>query len=170
VIDDGIKVEGEIEFDTDPDDPGELPLTFDPEGAGIEVVQGATVFFADTFGSGGGGSTICEPQETEVPLLNNGPVGAAKGKARLRVKDDCDEDFRVEIEDLPLGNYDVVVGGVTRGSISVADVGGELEGDVEFDTDPDQPGEILLDFDPRGQLVEIVQSATVFLDRVFPAN
>jgi hypothetical protein len=171
VVDTGTKIEGQIEFDTDADEPGELPLTFDPEGATIEVVQGATVFFSDTFGSGGGGGgTICEPTETEVPLLNNGPVGSAKGKARLRVKDDCDEDFRVEIEDLPLGNYDVVVGGVTRGSIAVADVGGEAEGDIEFDTDPDQPGEVQLDFDPRGQLVEIVQSATVFLDRVFPSN
>lgn len=170
VIDNAGDIEGEIEFDTDPDG-GALPLGFDPNGKLIEVAQGATVFFSDTFGSGGtGGPTICEPTEDEVPLLNTGPVGSAKGKARFRVKDDCDEDFRVEIEDLPLGNYTLEVGGVVVGTISVVLTGGEAEGELEFDDDPDEPGELLLTFDPRGALVQVIQSGTVFLERVFPGS
>ena len=42
------------------------------------------------------------------------------------------------------------------------------EGEIEFDTDPDDPGELLLDFDPRGELIEIEQGGTVFLSRTFP--
>jgi len=37
-----------------------------------------------------------------------------------------------------------------------------------WDTDPDDPGEILLDFDPSGQPVEVRMGSTVILQRVFP--
>jgi len=171
VVDTGSGIEGQIEFDTDVDQPGELPLTFDPRGQTIDVVQGATVFFSDTFGAGGGGGgSTCTPTETEVPLLNVGPIGSAKGKARFRTQDDCDTDFRVEIEDLPLGTYDLVVAGAVRGTIDVVDTGIEVEGQIEFDSDPDEPGEVLLTFDPQGALVEIVQGGTVFLERSFPTT
>ena len=45
---------------------------------------------------------------------------------------------------------------------------GEPEGEIEFDTDPDEPGEVLLDFDPRGQLVEVRQGGVTYLSREFP--
>jgi hypothetical protein len=93
--------------------------------------------------------------------LNDGVIPQAKGKARFRVRDDCSEDFRVEIEDLPVGDYNLLVGGVNQGTITVTDTGGETEGEIEFDTDPDDPGELLLDFD-------IEQGGTVFLSRTFP--
>jgi hypothetical protein len=171
VVDTGLKIEGELEFDTDPDDPGEVLLTFDPRGQTLEVVQGATVYFSNVFdGTPTGGSSACTPTETELPLLNAGPDPDAKGKARFRVRDDCDLDFRVEIEDLPLGDYDLRVGGVSRGTITVVDTGLEIEGELEFDTDPNEPGEVLLTFDPRGALVEVSQGGTVFLSRVFDGS
>ena len=77
VVNAGTEIQGEIEFDTDPDEPGELPLTFDPRGKTLEVVQGATVFFSSTLGGGGGPGVCTPPTETEVPLLNVGPVGSA---------------------------------------------------------------------------------------------
>ena len=169
VVDTGFGIEGELEFDTDPDDPGEVMLDFDPTGAAVEVRQGATVFFASSFtGGGGGGGGSCTAEETEVPLLNTGADGDAKGKARYRLESDCDDDFRVEVENLPLGDYELRVGGVVQGTLTVALVDGEAEGELEFDNDPDEPGEVPLTFDPRGQLVEVVQGGTVYLDRVFP--
>jgi hypothetical protein len=74
----------------------------------------------------------------------------------------------VEIEKLPLGDYELVVGGIVRGSIPVVLVNGEPVGHIEFDTDPDEPGEILLTFEARGQLVEVRQGATVFLSVTMP--
>lgn len=169
VVDTGFGIEGELEFDTDPDDPGEVLLDFDPTGAAVEVRQGATVFFASSFtGGGGGGGGSCTAEETEVPLLNTGADGDAKGKARYRLESDCDDDFRVEVENLPLGDYELRVGGVVQGTLTVALVEGEAEGELEFDNDPDEPGEVPLTFDPRGQLIEVVQGGTVYLDRVFP--
>jgi hypothetical protein len=164
-------IEGELEFTTEPDEAGELFLDFDPAGALIEVEQNGTLFFSGIQGQAqpGGGTTACTPSEVELPLLNTGEIANAKGKARLRVRDDCDEDFRVEIEDVPLGDYDIRVGGVHRGTFTTANVGGEVEGQIEFDSNPDEPGELLLDFDPSGQLTEILDAGgDTILERDFP--
>jgi len=168
----GGEIEGEIEFTTEPDEVDEFFLDFDPSGALIEVTQGGTLFFSGIQGQaqqGGGGTTACTPSEVELPLHNTGVIAKAKGDARLRVRDDCDEDFRVEIEDIPAGDYDILVGGVNRGTITAVNTGSEVEGQIEFDNDPDEAGEFLLDFDPRGQLIEIVNGgATTILERDFP--
>jgi len=168
----GGMIEGEIEFTTEPDEEGELFLDFDPSGALIEVAQGGTLFFSGIQGQaqpGSGGTTACTPSELELPLHNTGVIADAKGDARLRVRDDCDEDFRVEIEDVPAGDYDILVGGVNRGTITAVNTGSEVEGQIEFDSDPDEPGELLLDFDPSGQQIEIVDGgATAILERDFP--
>ena len=105
--------------------------------------------------------------EIEVELTNTGVFVEASGDARLRPREDR-TDFRVEIEDLPLGTYQLHVGGIKRGDIAVTLIDGEHEGEIEFDTDPDDPGEVLLDFDPRGQLIEVSQGGTVDLSRTFP--
>jgi hypothetical protein len=159
-------VEGEIEFDTDPDDPGDVLLDFDPTGAAVEIRQGATTFLTGSAGTPGGGT--CDPVDVEPDLESSGAIGSAKGKARFRQETDCDRDFRVEIEDVPLGDYELRVGGIPRGTITVALVAGEPEGDIEFDNDPDQPGELLFTFDPRGQLVEVLAGPTVILSLAYP--
>ena len=167
VIDDGLgNVEGEVEFDTDPDEPGELLLDFDPVGQTVEVKQGATVFLASTVGAPGPGS--CEAIDVEPDMTSTGADPDADGKARLRQETDCDRDLRVQIEDVPVGSYELLVGGIVRGSILVVDDAGDIEGEIEFDDDPDQPGELLLDFDPRGQLIEVRQGASVFLTITLP--
>ncbi len=168
VTDTGGETKGEIEFDTEPDDPGEILLDFYPRGKINEIERGGEIFFSDDFNTTTVPPTACTFEETEVSLLNDGTVPQAKGKARFRMRDDCSEDFRVEIEDLPVGDYNLLVGDVNRGTITVTNTGGETEGEIEFDTEPDDPGEILLDFDPRGKIIEIEQGGTVFLSRAFP--
>jgi hypothetical protein len=159
---------GEIEFSDTGDDADELPLTFDPYGALIEVKQGATVILTGAALAGGGGGNVCTPDEDLIDLVRVGPDPDAKGDARHRVLDDCDRDFRVEIEDLPDGSYDLFVGGFDRGDIEVVDVGGEHQGEIEFHTDPSEVGKQLLSFDPRGQTIEVRQGATTFLSVSFP--
>ncbi len=168
VVDVAGETEGELEFDTDADEAGELPLDFDPVGQLVEVRQGTTVYFSNVVGAPGGPGT-CGEAFDEPDLDNVGPDGDADGKARFRQELDCDRDFRVEAEDLPVGAYEVVVGGIVRGTLTVVDLGGGvIEGDLEFDNEPDQPGELLLDFDPRGLVVEVRQGATVFLSVTMP--
>ncbi|MFQ5514975.1 MAG: hypothetical protein ACE5FG_11115 [Myxococcota bacterium] len=180
----GGQVQGQIEFDTSPS-AGEILLNFTVDLGTIEIRANApaavpgdpcpstTLLFAGG-GAGGPPPATCEFLDTEVPLLNVGPDSDAKGKARLRMDTDCDRDFRVEIENLPAGDYDLRVGGILRGTLAVAfDAStGEIQGEIEFDNDPDQPAEVPFpaDMDPRGQDVEIVQGTTVFLARGFPSE
>jgi hypothetical protein len=168
VVDVAGQNKGELEFTSEPGEVDELFLDFEPVGAAVEVKQGDVLFFSLTqggpgTGGGGGGSCTDGPLEVEVPLLNPGAVPAASGKARYRIRDDCDRDFRVEIEDVADGDYDLRVGAVSRGTITV--VAGE--GELEF-KDPVEPGKTLLDFDPRGQAVEVFDGGTLILERPFP--
>lgn len=163
--------EGEIEFDTNLDEIGELPLDFDPRGQTVEVLNaaGAVVLSTALGGTGGGagvGSIACQENELRRLLLNAGVAPLGKADARHRVRDDCRRDFRVEVEDVATGSYRLRVAGVDRGPITVVSVAGGTEGEIEFDTHPDEAGERLLDFDPRGALVEVVQGGTVFFERV----
>lgn len=66
--------------------------------------------------------------------------------------------FSVEVEDVDVGTYGVRVGGVQRASLRAVATAGGVEGEVEFRSVVER-GKILLNFDPRGQLIEIVNAA-----------
>jgi hypothetical protein len=163
-----LSVRGEIEFSSQPDDSPstELPLEFDPAGQTVEIKQGTNVFLSATTGTPSTGT--CVVVDTELDMTNTGADADAKGKSRVRQDLSCRRNLRVEVEKLALGDYELAVGGIVRGTITVALVLGEPVGQIEFDTEPDQPGEILLTFDPRGQLVEVRQGATVLLNVTMP--
>jgi len=169
VADVGGQNKGELEFTTEPGEVDELFLDFEPVGATVEVMQGDTLFFSltqgapGTGGGGGGGSCDGAPLEIDLPLISTGAASGAQGDVRYRIRDDCRTDFKVEIEDVADGSYELQVGGVARGTITVVAGNGELE----F-SDPVEPGKTLLEFDPRGQLVEVLSGATVILERSFP--
>ncbi len=170
VIDDGIKVEGELEFSSGSDDNDELPLDFNPEGALIEVKQGASTFFSGAFVGGttsGTSSGTCTPSEEELPLLNAGVIPAGSGDAKFRVRDDCENNFDVEIEDVPLGDYDVYVAGLLKGTLTVVFDGEQNKGELEFSSSTDDIDELPLDFDPHGKLIEVKQGATLYFSRTF---
>lgn len=162
------QVRGEIEFDTDEDEAGELPLTFDPLGQSIEVRSGATAVFAiASFVAGPGVPTVCTPEETRQDLFAGAAQPAASGDARLRVRDGCRSDLSVEIEDVTAGAYDVVIAGAVRGTIVAAfdAAAGQVRGEIEFGDD--DPGSPALDFDARGQAIDIVRGGVVVLSTTF---
>ena len=193
VVDTVNGTEGELEFRF-PAEPGKLPLDFDPRGQLVEVSDASGLVFSVNFpsaggggddddsggddGSGGdddsggddgsGGDDSADPGEIQVSLNNAGVFPAASGDARYRIDDDGDRDFDVEIEDLPVGGYDLVVGGVQRGTIEVVVIDGDNEGKIEFGS-PADPDELPLDFDPRGQLIEIFDGATLVFSVNFPS-
>jgi hypothetical protein len=47
------------------------------------------------------------------------------------------------------------------------DVDGTVRGELEF-RDPVEPGKVLLDFDPRGKQIDVLQGNTVILETLFP--
>ncbi len=107
------------------------------------------------------GDTLTE-SELITPLLSTGVDSDANGKTKYEQRTDR-IDYSVEIEDLPLGVYQLHVGGIHQGDISVViQSDGSTEGEIEF-RDPAEPGKLPLDFDPQGKVVDIIQNGTVYL-------
>ena len=169
--DDG-DTKGEIEFSS-PQDDDDLLLDFDPLDQIIDVLQGTTVVLTTITpeagtppGSGQGNPPAFGGEDIDIDLNNDGVYPDGEGDADLDFEDNRIE-FEVEIEDVPVGSYTLVVGGVERGQIQVVtdDDDDDTEGEIEF-TFPVTPGALLLDFDPRGQLIEVFEQTT----RVFSAD
>lgn len=162
------KVRGELEFDSDPDEADELLLDFDPLGARVEVRAGSQVAFSiDPFVAGPGIPVSCTPEESIEDLFAGTAQPLASGKSRLRVRDGCRSDLSVEIEDVTAGSYEVLIAGAVRGTIVAAfdPAKGQVRGEIEFGDD--SPGSPALDFDPRGQAIDVVQGATLVLSTTF---
>ena len=121
-------------------------------------------------GDGGGGSGIdFGTVPIEVEHSNTGVYSLASGDAKLEPREDR-TDFSVEIEDVPVGSYGLRIGGTVVGTIEVMQLqDGSVEGEIEF-RDPVEPGKVLLDFDPRGQQIDVLEGDTVVLQTLFPSS
>jgi hypothetical protein len=165
---------GETEFRS-PVEAGKILLSFDPRDQLIEVhdamgevlTSGNDTIGGGDDGTGGGGDIDWGTVEIEVELDNPGVYALASGRARLEPRADR-TDFSVEIEDVPVGSYAVRIGGVVVGSIQVQQLAdGSVEGEIEF-RNPVEPGKVLLDFDPRGQQIDVLEGSTVVMETLFP--
>ena len=165
--------QGEIEFKTPLDSPKPL-FDFEVFGQVLEVRQGATVFFSDTFegsssGGGGGGGSGNDKTKTELSMVNTGLDFNAKGTLKYQTKggkSSGEVKFTVEVERLDAGTYTLLVGGPPVAEI-ISSSGSETE--VEFQ-DPVEPGKVLLNFDPLGQQVDIALGPDVYLSAFLPAS
>lgn len=164
---------GETEFRS-PVEAGKVLLTFDPRDQLIEIHdgQGAVLTSGEAvIGDGGDNGMEIDFGTTmiEVELNNAGIYTQASGDAKLEPRDDR-TDFSVEIEDVPVGSYTLRIGGNEVGTINVVQLqDGSIEGEIEF-RNPVEPGKVLLDFDPRGQQIDVLEGQTVILETLFPEN
>ncbi len=164
---------GETEFRS-PTEAGKILLTFDPRGQLIEVhdSQGAVLTSGDGVIDDGDGDSVdldFGTVELELELTNSGVYAAGSGSARLEPREDR-TDFRVEIEDVPVGSYALLVGGEAVGTIEVRELmDGSVEGELEF-RNPVEPGKLLLDFDPRGKTIEVLEGTTTLFTGAFPSG
>lgn len=99
-------------------------------------------------------------QEASLTRSGSAPNGS-KAKVELSIVG-SEIELELQVEDVPVGNYDVSVGGVVRGVISVVAAGGGTKGRLKFESSPDQAGEALLNFAASGQAVQISKSGTVY--------
>jgi hypothetical protein len=79
------------------------------------------------------------------------------------------ETFTIEVEGIPMGFYDVFVGGARVADLTVSPTGTGSEGTVEFDTKR-TAGKRRLNFDPRGKAIEIRNALVVVLAGTLPAG
>ena len=160
--------EGEAEFQT-PKDGNKPLLDFAVLDQLIEIRQGETLFFSEVFdgsgssgGGGGGGGGGGSKNKFEILMVNVGPDANAKGKLEHELKSGKVK-FKIEVEHLDVGTYQLHVAGAPVAELVVAGV--ELE--LEFQ-DPVESGKILLNFDPLGAQVDVVKDGVIYLSTVMP--
>ncbi len=154
-----------------------------------DCLTGQVVFETSTVGSGefrierltdqpgavcsGGIGDDQEPgtglEEFDIDLVSTGVHVGAEGEAEFEIRPGKAE-FEVEIEDLPAGEYELQVGEITRGTITVIEDGeGETEGEIEFRS-PESDDTLLLDFDPRGQIIDVLDDGVIVLTNMAPKD
>ena len=137
---------------------GELLLDFDPRTATIEVLREGEYVFAGTGHAEILGIDVCVQANQGQALVAH---ASGLGIAVLTTRGDCRRSLRVTIGGVPMGDYDLFVGGVLRGTIAVgADENGATEGDLTFSGRAE--GGVPLDFDPRGEAIEVRQGGERF--------
>ncbi len=173
---DGDDLVGGIEFETGDTDDDELPLNFPVAGEPLSIVQGGNTWFSGIIPTppappaGGGGDDGHD--HTFIQLLDRAPglPVEAKAEAEIDVGVAGVILFEVEIEGVPAGDYEVKIGGTTRGTVTAVAYPERTRGELRFDAEPDAAGEILLDFPVIGLPVTIAQGGTLFFSGTVPGG
>ena len=169
-----------IKFKTQPNTPDDVLLDFPVGGSPIAIVRdGVTVFFGTLPASPTLVVTPGTPEADDngggTPVVGMLTAGAgltaeASGEVQVQFGVAGAVSFEVEVESIPVGAYDLVVAGMVRGVIVVADSGQGLRGKVRFEAVPNSPDELLLDFIPSGQPITITQGGIVFFSGTTPTQ
>ena len=156
---------------------GSFPLNFAPAGAAFEIKLGDQVYFT---------GMIPVPQiiVNSFYAVAVQEVGEAGGEYEGWEGDGSNAVLGLGIEGAPLGVYDVFIGGVQRGTISVIEVFAEDDDEEEegedgedgswtcgvltFAKKANDPGVLPLDFDPAGAAVVIKLGDTVYYTATIP--
>lgn len=170
VVTDG---EGELAYRSPAND--QLLLIIDPRDCLIEVLDGGSVVLTsgeDFLAEKTMGDKDKDDEagtKVEIDLDSTQVIDGAKGEAEY--EDYADEkEFEVKIKNVPAGSYTLKVGVEEKGSIEVVEDDGDFEGRIKF-TNPQKADTLELDFNPAGQLIEVLNSdLEVILKAVFPAE
>lgn len=112
------------------------------------------------------------PVVLTAPLTPPAAGSSANGTAQFQLRAGYSS-FAVDVRNLAVGTYGLFVGGELVGDIVIEQRGngnGGAFGSVEF-TSPSEDEALLLDFDPRGQSIEVVDTAGVIqLQVAFPGG
>jgi len=105
--------------------------------------------------------------ETSLQATPDAPAGSrVRSKIKQLASGKIELDF--DARNLAVGEYDVVIDGQNLGTLVIEQDGDRTEGEIEFETNPNEPGELPLPFDPIGLPVEISRNGTVFFNGTVP--
>ena len=93
----------------------------------------------------------------------------ATAEASLHFENQGPTELEINIEKLPAGDYSIVIGDATRGTLTVSGSPGATSGTLQFKVDSD-PGALPLNFPCAGQPISIVQGTDTFFFGQLPAN
>ena len=151
--------DGQIEFDTAPNDPGEILLDFNPAGQTLSILSGGIEYFTGQAPTPGASEQSWESSLARSPAA---PANA-EGSLKFSLSSGGSVTLTIELQNLVAGVYDVKVAGVIRGQVTMTLHSNEVEGRLKFTPTPNDPDEALLDFDAAHQPVVIEQNGVTYL-------
>ena len=165
--------EGELEFRS-PGIDDKLLLDFVPTGCMIELhddmgaafSSGDAVLASIDHGHDDDRRDDRGRANIQVDMTNTGVYPEAEGEAEFDLHGNKLK-FVVEIEHLPVGMYPLLVAGMEEAQIEVTESDGMTKGKVKF-TAPHEADSEILDFDPRGEVIEVLEGDVVILESLFP--
>lgn len=175
---------GTLEFSSRNDDSDELPLTFDPATAVFTIQRAGAVYFHGRLVIASGGKDtdkVPNPDAIKEDLVSTGFDHDVKGTVTFKRGKNGNALFSIDTKNTSLGTFTVWVGGIERGTFKPEFIynqgygyGGsykkEVKGSIDFATDSRK---YPLDFDPRGQLVEVGEVGTttaIIFSQIFGAT
>lgn len=108
-------------------------------------------------------------QELQTDLARVAAPGGSDARVSLKYLATTTGSFVMDVRDAAAGSYDLVVGGVVRGSVVVEQLNSHTRGTLTFKTTASGSGSLLLNFPVAEQLVEIRQGTTVYYSGTVPA-
>lgn len=108
-------------------------------------------------------------QELQTDLDNVSAPGGSSARVTLKYLGTGAGSFVTDIRDAAAGSYDLMVGGVVRGTLVVEQQSSKTRGTLTYKTTSSGSGSLLLDFTVAEQLVELRQGATIFYSGAIPA-
>lgn len=156
------KKRGKLLFEAGKTGSKAIPLTFDPRGATVDLVQGETSLFTGTMKAQSFGANTDKKAAYLLPIPPVSDETVGQAKAKWTVSEKAVRKFSVEVEGVPAGSYEFSVNGTRKGVIEITGESGELE----FSNQPDGEA-LLLDFDPILATLSISQDETVLFSGVF---
>lgn len=163
---------GKVDFRS-PESDAHALLVFDPRDCLIEILDAGVVILSSgeavlaekQKGNGGNGNPNVK---IDADLDSTGVIEDAEGLAKYAIHGGKPV-FEVQVAGVPEGSYPLFVDGADVGDIEVVaeEEDGKAKGKLKF-SDPEKDDTFLLDFDPRGTVVEVLQDSTVILDVLFP--
>lgn len=144
---------------------GSLLLDFIVAGQPVALRQGSTDFFTGTApalpGPGEGDDSITLFKAPSAPSGSQAEVSMHFGAGGPTT-------LEVQIVDLPVGDYTLLVGDDVRGAIHVTGASGDTEGQIHFETGGSSPT-LPLDFPCAGQSIAITQGGMTFFFGQLPS-
>lgn len=157
--------EGGVEFETGANSGDEQPLPFDPIGLPIELHKSGLVYFTGMVpippdppadGSEGGDDGASGAIVTVELDRGAGTDPEAVAVAKVHFGLAGPVSLVIEAESIAAGTYEIFVGGTPRGAMTVGADGGSTAGSLRFMVNPEDPGDLGLDFAVSGEAILIV--------------
>lgn len=129
------------------------PLDFDPRGQVFSVRENGTSILQAVISGEGEPSNSTVVERTELKVAGS----KMKAVAQFVAFNSGRRTFSVQLTGATAGNWLLYVDGVSRGSFTSKGSSAK----ISFDTAPVKAGTLLLDFDPRGKVLDIAQDTNL---------